>query len=154
MEVMFGLAGLMTLAQLVGCGVIIYTIRKHLLMKLRQKIAFASLKRRSQGHRPRPNHRPRHNHLKDYNKGQIQLLKVFGVIFSISVLTLLPVAGQAIVLMLSFNLCNVVMKACFIFALFRSVIHPIVESYMTNEIRDVISKFFSACGKERRCNNK
>ena len=134
--VIIALAGLMNLIQIVGCGIIIYSIRKHLLMKLRQKITFVNSVKDS--------YRP--DLLKDYNKTQLQLLKVFGVIFSISVLTYLPMVGQGIVLMLSFNLCNVFIKAIFIFILFRSVIHPIVESFMTNEIRDVLSKILH-CGK-------
>ena len=62
-----------TLIQLFGCGCIIYVTRKHLLRNLRRAVS---------NNTPRtPNDR---ESLRSYNKSQLQLVKVFGAIVTVS----------------------------------------------------------------------
>ena len=135
---------LLTMVQLCGCVCIIYITRKQLLRMLHSKLSLFRRRDAQQQTSEQENAR------KKYSRGQLQLVKAFGAIFSVSVLTYLPVVVLVILLApmnVLFNRHPYYMVA-YVFFMSRSVLHPIVESYMTCEIRNVVSKF---CVRVRRC---
>lgn len=91
--------------------------------------------------------------MKSYNKSQLQLVKVFGAIFAVSMLTIIPFVIFGISILVLGNersvIKTILQPISYISMLSRSVIHPLLEAYMNYETRDVISNFCSAC--VRRC---
>lgn len=148
------LAGLATVVQLVGCGFIIYITRKHLLKRFHRSVR--SFRGNSQKHRnghaggrSTDTNRNKHVH-RQYTASQLQLVKVFGAIVTASVITYTPLAALGI------SALFVVIKhefalLTYLSVLSRSVIHPILESYMTYEIRIVISKCWKLCHYKKAC---
>jgi len=135
-----------TLVQFVGCGVMIYVARRQLFRKFHKNFSFMRRSRvqRQSSHPAGKN--SKRGILTQYSKSQLQLVKVFGMIFTASVLTYIPL----IVLLILFRLKliptgNPLSVVTYIFWLSRAVIHPIIESYMTHEIRDIISKSCLSC---------
>lgn len=126
-----------TLIQLFGYGSIIYITRKFMLKKLRRTLDSV------RGHGQRSSS----NLLKNYNKSQLQLVKVFGAIFAASILTVLPLVVVTFTepTLGNDNRIQYLYPVAFVSLLSKSVIHPILESYMTYETREVISKFFINC---------
>ena len=122
------------LVQLFGCGCIIYITRKHIASNLRR--LYGSKKERSG-----PNSGSKVNG--NYNKTQIQLVKVFGAIFTASILTYLPVVVFKIVLLIYSDIATstAFITVGYVSLMSRSVINPIVESYITREIRKALSEF-------------
>jgi hypothetical protein len=74
------------------------------------------------------------------------MVKVFGAIFTASLLTLLPAIAYVVSVFFSnFNVTLWLATAAYLSVLSKSVVHPIVESYMTYEIRQTISKLLPSC---------
>ena len=134
-EIVILLFVLGTLIQLFGCGCIIYITRKHLLRNLRRALG--------------NNIQTQSDIVRSYNKSQLQLVKVFGAIVTVSLSTaLLAVVGGVFSTytgMTSETAINIyhTISATFLFS--KPVLDPIVESYMTHEIRSVISKSCRSC---------
>ena len=138
LEILVLLLALGTLIQLFGCGCIIYITRKHLLRNLRRALG---------NNIQTPN--TQSDILRSYNKSQLQLVKVFGAIVTVSVSTaLLSVVGGVFLdytKKLSATAMNIYYTIATIFVFSKPVLHPIIESYMTHEIRSVISKSCQSC---------
>jgi uncharacterized membrane protein YiaA len=137
-----GLLGL--LVQLFGCGCIIYITRKSLMKRLRRALT---------GHRQRSNGRGtdegNNGAQRKYQKDQLQMVKVFAVILSTSLLTIIPV-GVLSVSSFFINMARArawLITVAYLSVLSKSVLHSIVESYMTYEIRQTISKLLPSCTK-------
>ena len=138
-EIFVLLSALGTLIQIFGCGCIIYITRKHLLRNLRRALG---------NNIQTPN--TRSDILRSYNKSQLQLVKVFGAIVTVSLsTTLLSVVNGVFFLayteITSETAINIYYTIAIIFGLSRPVLNPIMESYMTHEIRSVISKSCRSC---------
>ena len=134
------LIALGTLTQLFGCGCIIYITRKHLLRNLRRAL----------GNAPNGRGETQNVIMRNYKKSQLQLVKVFGAIVIISLSTVFPsIVGGVIVPFASTRTTSETAVAIFniggIILLSKPVLHPIMESYMTHEIRSVISKSCRFC---------
>ena len=138
LEILILLLALGTLIQLFGCGCIIYITRKHLLRNLRRALG---------NNIQTPN--TRSDILRSYNKSQLQLVKVFGAIVTVSVsAALLSVVGGVFSIyarITSETAINIYHTIAIIFIFSKPVLHPIIESYMTHEIRSVISKSCRSC---------
>jgi hypothetical protein len=134
------------LAQLVGCGCIIYITRKSLMKRLHR-----GLRGRRQRSNGRGTDEGNNGAQRKYQKDQLQMVKVFGAIFSTSLLTSIPIG----VLSISAFFTNIdrtatsLATAAYLSALSKSVVHPIVESYMTHQTRGTISKLLPSC--MRKC---
>ena len=135
-----------TLVQLFSSGCIIYITRKFLLIKLHRALDLM------RGHGRRSN-KQSSSLMKDYNNSQLQLVKVFGAIFTASLLTVFPLVvltftepflGDNKLFPLQY-----LYPVAYISLLSKSVIHPILESYLTPETRDIISKVLS-CKRARK----
>ena len=137
-EILVLLFALGALIQLFGCGCIIYITRKHLLRNLRRALG---------NNIQTPN--TRSDILRSYNKSQLQLVKVFGAIVTVSLLTaFLAVVGgvfSTYARITSETAINIYHTIAIIFVFSKPVLHPIMESYMTHEIRSVISKSCRSC---------
>ena len=136
-EILILLSTLGTLIQLFGCGCIIYITRKHLLRNLRRALG---------NNIQTPN--TQSDILRSYNKSQLQLVKVFGAIVTVSVsAALLSVVGGvfSIYARMPSDAINIYYTIVVIFVFSKPVLHPIMESYMTHEIRSVISKSCRSC---------
>ncbi len=121
--VVFALA---TLLQIFCCGVIIYIARKHLLKKLNRLRGLQI-----------------DNSTSEYKKSQLQLVKVFGAIVSVTLLTWIPALG----LIAAYNLpsSSPLYTISYLSVMVRAVINPMLEAYMTHEIREIIRKFHLSC---------
>jgi hypothetical protein len=144
------LIAIATLVEVIGSGIIIYITRKHLLRKLRRTLSLfrsrssdASQARREKG-------------LKEFKQHQLQLVKVFAATLSASILTYIPLVVFGIVaLAMSTEITRVndyFTALAYTSLLSRSVLHPIVESYLAKELRDVIAMPYRAC--VQRCRKK
>ena len=137
-QILVLLLALGTLIQLFGCGCIIYITRKHLLRNLRRALGNSI---------QTPN--TRSDILRSYNKSQLQLVKVFGAIVTVSVSAALlgVVSGvfSTYARLTSETAINIYYTIAIFFSLSRPVLNPIMESYMTHEIRSVISKSCRSC---------
>jgi hypothetical protein len=129
-----------TLVQLFGSGCIIYITRKFLMMKLRRTLHLVRSQRSGS---------QSSSLMKDYNKSQLQLVKVFGAIFAASLLTVFPLVvltftepflGDNKIFTLQY-----LYPVAYISLLSKSVVHPILESYLTPETRHIISKSCRLC---------
>ena len=137
-EIVILLFVLGALIQLFGCGCIIYITRKHLLRNL---------------HRPLGNNIQAPNTqsdiLRSYNKSQLQLVKVFGAIVTVSLSTalLLVVGGvfSTYARTTSETAINIYHTIATTFFFSKPVLYPIMESYMTHDICSVISKSCRSC---------
>jgi hypothetical protein len=153
-----------TLIQLVGCACIIYITRKHYIDRLRR--VFDSVRHREHQDFNRQTRRSMRRILEsqsssasivlsNYNKSQIQLVKVFGAIFIVSMLTVVPfLAFGTSVLIIGDRMSlvkTILHPISYMSMISRSVIYPILEAYMTYETRDVIKRFFSTCTKRLPC---
>ena len=143
-------AAMGTIVQLFGCVGIIYIARKHLLMRLRRAIGGKPVSVHSGNTCPRPAYssEAQADIKKQYNKSQLQLVKVFGAIFTASIITVLPLV--AVVIAEIFRLGDelsfaILYTLAFILVLSKSILHPILESYMSIQIREVISMFWKGC---------
>jgi hypothetical protein len=134
------------LVQFSGYGGIIYITRKSLLKRLRRALT---------GHRQRSNGRGtdegNNGALRKYQKDQLQMVKVFAAIFSVSLLTTIPVGVFRIPsVFIKIDRASVWLHTVtYLSLLAKSVVHPIVESYMTHETRQTILKSLSSCRKKR-----
>ncbi len=142
------LAAIATMVQLFGCGCIIYITRKHLLKNLHR--LHDSLRSRTQRGRNSEDSGKdgtvRSGIVSNYRKSQLQLVKVFGAIVSASLLTLIPLIIAAIGASSILGSVPIpIYSIAYLSALSRSVIHPILEAYMTHDIRQVIAKFCRSC---------
>lgn len=126
-----------TLLQFLGCGCIIYITRKFLLMQLHRALDLV------RGHSRRSKNQSS-SLMRNYNKSQLQLVKVFGAIFAASLLTVFPLVvltftepflGDNKIFPLQY-----LYPVAYISLLSKSVVHPILESYLTPETRNIISK--------------
>ena len=143
-----------TLIQLVGCGCIIYITRMHLMERLRLMLGLV----KTHSHNPRPHTRP-HNQetnrtktnstsssisiISNYNKGQLQLVKVFGAIFVFDMLTVVPFIAFGIAVLIIGGVSPAVTllhPVSYLLMLSRSVIYPVLETYLTYETRQVIAQ--------------
>ena len=136
---LISLIALGTLIQLFGCGCIIYITRKHLLRNLRRSLG---------NNTQTQNDCETQNYiLRNHKKSQLQLVKVFGAIVTVSLLTALPTIVSGVIG--PFASPGTTLTAYDIIASIinfsRPVLHPIMESYMTHEIRSVISKSCQSC---------
>jgi hypothetical protein len=133
------------LLQFSGCGCIIYITRKSLLKRLRRALRG----RRSQRSNGRGTDEGSNGALRKYQKDQLQMVKVFAGIFSTSLLTIIPIGVYIIsAFFLNIRLIVWLTIVAYLSVLSKSVLHPIVESYMTNEIRRTISKLLQNCMKK------
>jgi ABC-type Fe3+ transport system permease subunit len=131
------------LIQLFGCGCIIYITRKHLLKRLRRAVGSVKGKGRKQTTEMKVG---KNEAFKKYTKDQLTMVKVFGAIFTASLLTLLPVIAYLVSVFFSnYKVTLWLATAAYLSVLSKSVVHPIVESYMTYEIRQTISKLLPSC---------
>ena len=123
----------------------IYITRKHLSKKLRHTLVrMYLLPARSAAQQSHQRHV-----LKEYNKSQLQLVKVFGVIFTTSLLTIFPTTMVVILGAISrFLIPQSFFLIAYITILSKSVIHPVIESYMTREIYEVT---ILCCMRSCRC---
>lgn len=134
---------LATLVQLSMCLCIIYIARKHLSKKLRRALVRMYIFKS-----PAQQSHERHA-LREYNKSQLQLVKVFGVIFTASLLTIFPTTVVVILGAISSSIIpQSFFPIAYITILSKSVIHPVIESYMTREIYEVT---FLPCMRRCRC---
>jgi hypothetical protein len=133
------------LVQFSGYGCIIYITRRNLMKRLRR--ALGGRRQRSNG---RGTDEGNNGALRKYQKDQLQMVKVFGAIFSISLLTSIPTCVFSIsAFFLSSDRVIVwFVTVAYLSVLSKSVLHPIVESYMTYEIRQTISKVLQNCIKK------
>lgn len=136
---------LATLVQLSTCLCIIYIARKHISKKLRRALVrmyfFPARSPAQQSHQRQA--------LREYNKSQLQLVKVFGVIFITSLLTIFPTTVVVILGAISSSIIpQSFFPIAYITILSKSVIHPIIESYMTREIYEVT---FLPCMRRCHC---
>ena len=138
------------LVKLFGFGYIIFIIRKHLLNKLRRSVGSI------RGHRKRTNQDPANTNLEQrkgsfvqYKRSQLQLLKVFGAIFTVSLLAILPFAAAGILIPIFGDASAVPLlytyHISYILVLSKSVIYPLLESYLIHETRAALFKFCSTC---------
>ena len=144
MLMVFGVLGV--LIQLFGCGCIIYITRKSLLKRLRRAIT---------GRRETLSKRDLDDGAsRKYKKDQMQMVKVFIVILLASWLTSIPLVVFSISILFS-NVSkaaeNWIGALAYLSLLSKSVVHPIVESYMTYETRGTISKFMEKMKGCCRC---
>ena len=140
-QILVLLLALGTLIQLFGCGCIIYITRKHLLRNLRRALG---------NNIQTPN--TQSDILRSYNKSQLQLVKVFGAIVTVSLITTIPTVVVSVIAtpigytgMTSETAIHICYLIATIFLLSKPVLHPIMEAYMTHEIRSVISKSCRSC---------
>ena len=140
-EILTSLLALGTLMQMFGCGCIIYITRKHLLRNLRRALG---------NNTQMPNIQS--DILRSYNKSQLQLVKVFSAIVTVSLITTIPtVLGGVIVTPIAYTRMifatwiEIYHLTATIIVFSKPVLHPIMESYMTHEIRSVISKSCRSC---------
>jgi hypothetical protein len=146
------------LVKLFGFGYIIFIIRKHLLRKLRRSVGSirghgrmrVDTEANSKGMRSQKS-----SGLVQYKRGQLQLLKVFGAIFTVSFIALLPFISAGVLIPIFDDNADVIpvhitYRISYIMVLAKSVIYPILESYMTRETRDAFLKFCPACVKCRQ----
>lgn len=144
-----------TFVQLLGCGCIIYITRSALLKKFGNTLG--ATRPSGQTQRPNPLYSRRSDIqggiLKDYTESQLQLVKVFGAIFTVCLLTIIPfvVFGISVAIIGSKMsvITTILHPISYLSMMSRSVLHPILEAYMTSETRAAISKF--CWGSVRRC---
>lgn len=139
-----------TAVQFVMYGWIICITRKQLIGKLqRGMVAHGSLTNTdpSEGTSDR-----RSDLLKEYSKSQLQLVKVFGLIFAAGVLTLVPAVivgfiGAALQLRHGGGMSSVTFSTstAYILLLSRAVIFPILEVCLTHKIRSTIMMQLLKC---------
>ena len=121
--VLVALGSVGTLVQLPHCICMIYITRKQLMTRALRSTQSDSLR--------------------IYSKRQLQLVKLFGAIFTASLITTLPAIALGIKTSItgeatpSFYLLFLI---AYISVLSKSVIYPILEAYMAYEIRDAISE--------------
>ena len=139
------------LIKLFSCGYILYIIRKHLLGKLTRALGSRRGRKRSLERASGSTGDGSYESgvMKKYKENQLQLLKIFGAIFTVSILTFLPFAAGGI-LVPFFGESNAgpllyVYRITYIIALSKSVIYPILELYMTREMRETFCQLFCAC---------
>jgi hypothetical protein len=130
--------------QFSGCGCIIYITRKSLLKRLRR-----ALRGRRQRSNERGTDEGNNGALRKYQKDQLQMVKVFAAIFSASLLTSIPVGvfSISVFFLSNFRIIINFITVAYLSVLFKSVVHPIVESYMTYETRKTIAKLLPSCMK-------
>jgi hypothetical protein len=165
----FGSTGFV--AQMIGCGCIIYITRKHLLKRLHRVNGSSqrsegqrsegqrSEGQRSEGQRSEGQRSDdqkleimdgKNSAVSKYKQDQLQMVKVFGGIFTASSLTAVPAISLGVAILFS-AYTNWFATAAYLSVLSKSVVHPIVESYMTYETRETISEIFSDCRKKKCC---
>ena len=129
---LIALGALGSLMQFIGCGCIIYITRQHLTAR-----ALHLMRSSSQNNGPSLS-----NIFSNYKKSQLQLVKLFGAIFIAGLSTMLP----AIILTITYPITGTtpslypLIPIAHISMLFKPVVHPILEAYMTHEIREAISE--------------
>ena len=124
-----------TLMQLFGCGCIIYITRKQLLRKLHRVLNIQA-----------PN--TRRDILRNHNKSQLQLVRVFSAVIMVSLSTAIPVVVCGVITytrMTSETAINIYYTVATVLLFSKPVLHPIMESYMTHEIHSVIAKYCRFC---------
>ena len=76
-------------------------------------------------------------------------MKVFGAIFAVGMLTVIPPLAFGLSVLIMGNEMSIVttilQPTSYLSTVLRSVIYPILEAYMTYETRHVIKNFCSAC---------
>ena len=126
------------LIQFVGCGCICYITRKYFVKKLQTRRNRMSLDQNSPGNESEITN--------EYCRGQLQLVKIFGAIFTANTLTLIPVIVVSIAAPIrTFGIPSYIYLIVYVTFVSRSVIYPILEVCLTHEIRETISKFYSSC---------
>ena len=139
---------LATLVQFVGCGCIIFITRTHLRKKLQRTLNDSFVRN---GSTPSETRR-RSAVLKDYSKGQLRLLFVFGAIFVTDLLSLIPLVSIfAVSAIIGYDPPSYVFATFYIIYLSRSTINPILEVSLTHEIRDALCKGCTAAGAIACC---
>ena len=125
-----------SLMQFIGCGCIIYITRQHLTARVLHLMRSNS----------QDSGLPHSNIFSNYKKSQLQLVKLFGVIFIASLSTTLP----AIILTITYPITGTtpslypLFPIAYLAVLFKPVVHPILEAYMTHEIREAISEIYKS----------
>ena len=139
---------LATLVQFVGCGCIIFITRTHLRKKLHRTLNDSFVRN---GGTPTETRR-RNAVLKDYSKGQLRLLFVFGAIFVTDLLSLIPLVSIfAVSAIIGYDPPSYIFATFYIIYLSRSAINPILEVSLTHEIRDALCKGCTAAGAITCC---
>lgn len=87
---------------------------------------------------------------REYNRGQVKLLKIFFAIFTASIVTIFMVFALAIALPICDLVPSLLYPPTYLLYLVRAVLHPVLEAFMTPEIRSVIVKCLPK--KRPRCN--
>jgi len=84
---------------------------------------------------------------KKRNKQQLQLLRVFGAIFIANLVTWLPAIGLAIsATAVDFDLVPAeVIAFAYLTYLSQSVIHPLLEAFFIQELRDIVKRWLYCC---------
>jgi ABC-type Fe3+ transport system permease subunit len=148
MTIAFGFLGYVV--QFIGCACIIYIARKNLLKRLRR--ALTGRRQRSNG---RGTDEGSNEAQRNYRKNQLQMVKVFGAIFSINVIIGIPI----VIFSITTIFYNADLTATWLSigsyysVLSKPVVDPIVESYMTYETRQTISKLLPS-GVKKCCSTQ
>lgn len=128
-----------------GCICIICIARKHLLRKLHRVIGTRRARNQSDCQASSEyQSTSQRDILRSYNKSQLQLVKVFGAIFTASLITVLPLVVLSITEPIlgdnSIFPLQYLYPVAYISLMSKSVLHPMLEAYMTQETRAVVSR--------------
>ena len=142
---------------------ITFIIRKHLLKKLQRSVGSVRGRRQRINNSQNSNIKDQSDIQKKYKRSQLQMLKVFGAIFTVSLLAILPFAAAGILVPIFGEASAVpllyVYHISYIMVLSKSVIYPLLESYLTHETRNALFKCCSACVRQpnhhkKKCSEK
>ena len=127
------------IVELVCCVYIIYIARRHLLRRFHGMLSrFGSVRVQTQSATKDKVQKGRE---KEYKKGQLQIVKLFAAFFTTSFLT--AIAAFAFGLVGS----NVFSLLSYLTILSRSILLPLMEVYLTHEVRSaILNTFFARCG--------
>ncbi len=109
---------------------ILYIVRRYLMQKLRRVVL---------------NHAEGSvDALKDHSRSQLVLVNVFGAIFTANIITWLPLIPLvvAVAVLESGSVPSWAFTVTYLSYLSSTVIHPVLEAYLTHEIRATIRGFF------------
>lgn len=148
--------------ELIGWGYIVYITRKFSKNKLhRITVAIGSFSNRSR--RDLCSHeqaKRREKAKKMYNRQQLHLTKAIGVLFSANMINYVPVLIYFFVLRFTATgTTPTTFTLGYIIYISRAFIHPIVQSYLTRDIRHAVSKFCTThvldrCRRKKNTHNR
>ena len=124
--------------ELACCVYIIYVTRRHLMRRFHGML-FRLGSVRFQSQRTKEIQRTRRE--KEYKKGQLQMVKLFAAFFTTSFLTAVVAFVFSLVGGNNFSLIS------YLAILSHSILLPLMEVYLTHEVRSaILNTFFARCG--------